>query len=52
MGIKLDYDMHTYDIMMIKFVDVSQSDRSNWVMWQVKYSGPRPGWDGCLAPEK
>ena len=33
-------------------VDVlSPSDRSNWVMWQVKDPCPRPGWDGCLTRE-
>ena len=36
-----------YSIMMLmKFADLSQSDRSNWVMWQVKDPCPRPGWDG------
>ena len=29
----------------MKFSDLSQSDRSNWVMWQVKDPCPRPGWD-------
>ena len=42
-----------YSIMMlVKFSDLSQSDRSNWVMWQVKDPCPRPGWDGCLTREK
>ena len=42
-----------YSIMMlVKFSDLSQSDRSNWVMWQVKDPCPRPGWDGCLTQEK
>ena len=42
-----------YSIMMlVKFADLSQSDRSNWVMWQVKDPCPRPGWDGCLTREK
>ena len=36
-----------YSIMMLmKFADLSQTDRSNWVMWQVKHPCPRPGWDG------
>ena len=30
---------------LIKFSDLSLSDRSNWVMWQVKDPCPRPGWD-------
>ena len=38
--------------MLMKFSDLSQSDRSNWVMWQVKDPCPRPGWDGCLTREK
>ena len=37
--------------MLMKFSDLSQSDRSNWVMWQVKDPCPRPGWDGCLTRE-
>ena len=42
-----------YSIMMLmKFADRSQSDRSNLVMWQVKDPCPRPGWDGCLTWEK
>ena len=36
----------------MKFSDLSQSDRSNWVMWQVMDPCPRPGWDGCLTREK
>ena len=39
-------------MMLVKFSDLSQSDRSNWVMWQVKDPCPRPGWDGCLTREK
>ena len=40
-------------MMLMKFSDLSQSDRSNWVMWrQVKDPCPRPGWDGCLTREK
>ena len=38
-------------MMLIKFADLSQSDRSNWFMWQVKDPCPRPGWDGCLTRE-
>ena len=38
--------------MLMKFANLSQSDRSNWVMWQVKDPCPRPGWDGCLTREK
>ena len=34
--------------MLMKFADLSQSDRLNWVMWQVKDPFPQPGWDGCL----
>ena len=42
-----------YSIMMlVKFSDLSQSNRSNWVMWQVKDPCPRPGWNGCLTREK
>ena len=42
-----------YSIMMLmEFSDLSQSDRSNLVMWQVKDPCPRPGWDGCLTREK
>ena len=36
----------------MKFSDLSQADRSNWVMWQVGDACPRPGWDGCLTWEK
>ena len=36
-------------MMLMKFSDLSQSDRSNWIMWQVKDPCPRPGWDGCLT---
>ena len=39
-------------MMLVKFADLSQLDRSNWVMWQVKDPCPRPGWDGCLTREK
>ena len=39
-------------IMLMKYSDLSQSDRSNWVMWQVKDPCPRPGWDECLTREK
>ena len=39
-------------MMLMKFADLSQSDRSNWVMCQVKDPCPRPGWDGCLNQEK
>ena len=43
----------TYSIMMlVRFGDLSQSDCSKWVMWQVKDPQPRPGWDGCLIWEK
>ena len=45
--------LNKYVIMMLmKFSDLSQWDRSNWVMWQVKDPCPRPGWDGCLTREK
>ena len=41
-----------YSIMMLmKFSDLSQSDRLNWVMWQVKDPCPRPRWDGCVTRE-
>ena len=36
----------------MKFSDLSQSDRSSWVEWQVKVLCPRPGWDGCLTREE
>ena len=36
----------------MKFSDLSQSDHSNWVMWQVKDPCPQPEWDGCLTREK
>ena len=39
-------------MMLMKFSDLSQWDRSNWVNWQVKDPCPRPGWDGCLTREK
>ena len=39
-------------MMLVKFSYLSQSDRSNWVMWQVKDPCPRPEWDGCLTREK
>ena len=39
-------------MMLMKFSDLSQSDRINWVMWQVKDPCPRPGSDGCLTREK
>ena len=35
----------------MKFADLSQSDHSNRVMWQVKDLCPRPGWDGFLTRE-
>ena len=38
--------------MLMKLSDLSQSDRSNWVMWQVKDPCPRPGRDGWLTSEK
>ena len=38
-----------YIVMLMKFSDLSESVRSNWVMWQVKDPCPRPGWDGCLT---
>ena len=42
-----------YSIMMfMKLSDISQSDRSIWVMWQVKDPCPRPEWDGCLTRKK
>ena len=42
-----------YSIMMLmKFADLSQSDRSNWVMCQVKDPCPGAGWDGCLTRGK
>ena len=49
-----DYlSLMTYSIMMlVRFGDLSQSDCSKWVMWQVKDPQPRPGWDGCLTWEK
>ena len=43
--------MHSI-MMFMKFSDLSQSDRSNWVMWQVKDPCPRPGWDGWLTRKK
>ena len=39
-------------IMLMKFADLSQSDRPNWVMCQVKDPCPRAGWDGCLTRGK
>ena len=39
-------------MMLVRFGDLSQSDCSKWVMWQVKDPQPRPGWDGCLTWEK
>ena len=44
--------LNTYSIMMLmKFSDLSQSDRSNWVMWQVK--DPLPDLGGTVVwPEK
>ena len=39
-------------MMLMRFGDLSQSDCSKWVMWQVKDPQPRPGWDGCLTWEK
>ena len=46
--------MQINDSIMIfmKFADLSQSDQSNWVMWQVKDPYPRRGYDGCLTREK
>ena len=38
-------------MMLMKFFNLSQSDRSNWVMWQVGDAFPRPGWDRCLTWE-
>ena len=32
-------------MMLVRFGDLSQSDCSKWVMWQVKDPQPRPGWD-------
>ena len=46
--ISLDYSI----MMLMKFSDLSQSDRSNLVMWQVKDPCPRHGWDGGLTREK
>ena len=44
--------MGAHSIMMLmKFSDLSQSDRSNWVMSQFKDPCPRPGWDWCLTRE-
>ena len=41
-----------YSIMILmKFADLSQSDCSNWVMWQVKDPCSQPRWDGCLTQE-
>ena len=41
-----------YSIMMLmNFSDLSQSDRSNSVMLQVKDPCPRLGWNGCLTRE-
>ena len=49
----IDSSLNPYSIMMLmKFADLSHSDRSNCVMWQVKDPCPRPGWDGYLAREK
>ena len=39
-------------MMLVRFGDLSQSDCSKWVMWQVKDPQPRPGWDWCLTWEK
>ena len=51
--IKNQEGVELYSIMMLmKFSDLSQSDCSNWVMWQVGDACPRPGWDGCLTWEK
>ena len=36
------YSVRYAIIMLMKFADLSQSDRSNWVMWQVKDPCPRP----------
>ena len=33
-------------MMLMKFSDFSQSDRSDWVMWQVKDPCRRSGRDG------
>ena len=43
---------HDSIMMLVRFGDLSQSDCSKWVMWQVKDPQPRPGWDGCLTWEK
>ena len=55
-GLKVVFDcLHIilYSIMMMmKFSDLSQWDRSNWVRWQVKDPCLWPGWDGCLTWEK
>ena len=45
--------LNSYSILILmKFSDLSQWDRSKWAMWQVKDPCPRPGWDGCLTREK
>ena len=45
--------VNIYFIMMLmKFVDLSQSNRSNWIMWQVNDPCPPPVWDGSPTREK
>ena len=36
-------------VMLMKFSDLSKSDRSNWVMWQVKDLGGTVVWPGKMA---
>ena len=43
---------YNYIMMLMKFAYLGRSDRSNWIMWQVKDPCTRPGWDGCLTREK
>ena len=39
-------------MMLMKFADLSQSDRSNWVMWLVKDPCPNLGGMGVWPLEK
>ena len=44
------YHVNTHSIItFMKYPDLSQSDRSNCVMWQVKDACSQPGWDWCLT---
>ena len=38
-------------MVLMKFSDIYQSDRSKLVMSQFKDPRPRPGWDWCLTRE-